>query len=157
MNKEYITTALYEWMESFLEKPNSLLDNWSPCPYARKARLDKKIYIDFEVPNIYKIVSLLDTYDVLVICYDHTKITASQFNSYAKNLNTELLPKNYVVLEDHPDAVEIINGVTMNFGECALLLIQKRDALKIASDQLKSTGYYKLWTKQDLNEVVNWR
>ena len=61
------------------------------------------------------------------------------------------------MLEDHPDATERINNVVMNFGLCALLFIQKKDKLAQASQQLKSKGYYSVWTEEELEEVVNWR
>ena len=40
MKKEII-----KWMKEFVEVPNVKLGNWAPCPYARKARLDKQIEI----------------------------------------------------------------------------------------------------------------
>ena len=64
---------------------------------------------------------------------------------------------NYVILEDHPDAIEYINGVTMNFGHCGLLLVSKLDMLNTASNQLKSKGYYDHWSQENLDEVVTWR
>jgi hypothetical protein len=157
MEKEYIIDKLNSWMINFVEKPNPLLGDWSPCPYARQARVNNKIYIDFEVSDIHTLLPLLETYDVLIICYDHNKIPAEDFRKYAADLNKDLLEKNYVVLEDHPDAVECINTLIMNFGECALLLIQKRDKLSKASEQLKNSGYYSVWSEENLNEVVNWR
>ena len=157
MNKDYITTELKKWIVDFLEKPNPLLGDWAPCPYARQARVNNKIYIDFELSNIYRALPLLEEYDVLIICYDHNKISAESFRNYAENLNTDLLEKNYVVLEDHPDATERISNVVMNFGICALLLVQKKDKLAKASEQLKSKGYYSKWSQEELDEVVNWR
>jgi len=40
MNKEQIRILLIDWMVNFLEKPNEKLSGWSPCPFARKARLE---------------------------------------------------------------------------------------------------------------------
>jgi hypothetical protein len=67
------------------------------------------------------------------------------------------MPINYVVLEDHPDSPEYVNGVKMNFGYCGLLIIQKLDKLNIAADKLKEQGYYDNWDKFSLNSVVSWR
>ena len=67
------------------------------------------------------------------------------------------MPINYVILEDHPLSPEYINGVNMNFGSCGLLLMQKLDKLNSASDQLRDKGYYKHWSKEDLDSVVTWR
>ena len=67
------------------------------------------------------------------------------------------MPMNYVILEDHPNIVENINGVCMNFGECGLMVLQKLDKLNNASDQLREKGYYKHWSQEDLDSVVSWR
>jgi hypothetical protein len=72
-------------------------------------------------------------------------------------MNTELLKQNYVVLEDHPDNVEIINGVRMNFGLAGLLVVQKLDKLQQAAELLKSKGYYSCWSEAELDSVVTWR
>ena len=67
------------------------------------------------------------------------------------------MQEDYVVLEDHPDKLEYVNGVNMNFGKCGLLLIQKLSKLNEASSQLKAKGYYDHWNQQVLDDVVNWR
>lgn len=162
MNQEFIIKQLNEWMVEFLEKPDPLLGNWPPCPYARQARINNKIDIRFsDVDNLVKDVtsslSALEEKDVVIICFDHNKIEPKELQYIVKKLNAYLLPNNYVILEDHPYAVEFVNGLLMNFNYCGLLLIQKADKLKEASEQLKSKGYYDVWGQQELDDVVNWR
>jgi len=41
MDLEQVKTDINRWIEEFLEIPNLALGGWSPCPYARRARLDK--------------------------------------------------------------------------------------------------------------------
>jgi hypothetical protein len=65
--------------------------------------------------------------------------------------------QDYVVLEDHPDSEEFINGVKMNFGECGLMILQRLSKLNKAADQLKDKGYYRTWSKENLDQVVHWR
>jgi hypothetical protein len=72
-------------------------------------------------------------------------------------MNQALMKVNVVALEDHPDIKESINGVDMNFGLCGLLLVQNLDKLNTASRQLKEKGYYRTWSLDNLNDVVNWR
>jgi hypothetical protein len=67
------------------------------------------------------------------------------------------MANNYVILEDHPDAPEFVNGVRMNFGYCGLLVLQKLDKINTASDQLRVKGYYDHWNTAALDQVVNWR
>ena len=67
------------------------------------------------------------------------------------------MKKDVVILEDHPDAVETLNGVEMNFRKCGLLLVQKLSKLSTASDQLRENGYYDNWPKENYEDVVAWR
>jgi hypothetical protein len=67
------------------------------------------------------------------------------------------MESNYIILEDHPDAVEYVNKVHMNFGHCGLLVVQKADKLAEASTQLNTKGYYDVWSKEELDSVVTWR
>jgi hypothetical protein len=64
---------------------------------------------------------------------------------------------DYVILEDHPDSIESVSGVRMNFGECGLFVIQKLSKLNEASNKLKSAGYYDYWDQKSLDNVVTWR
>ena len=100
----------------------------------------------------------LDHTEVVVIYFDHTKISALELEKLINVYNRQvLMARNYVILEDHPDAVELVNGVHMNFGHCGLLIIQKLDKLTTASEQLKSKGYYNTWSQSELDQVVTWR
>jgi hypothetical protein len=153
---------LFEWMINFVEQPNELLGGWSPCPFARKARLTDKIKIQYSeatrlLDSVFSNLDLLDQYEVVVIWFDHTQITPHDLGHQVIQLNTELLKQNYVVLEDHPDNVEIINGVRMNFGHAGLLVVQRLDKLQQAAEMLKSKGYYSCWSEAELDSVVTWR
>jgi hypothetical protein len=153
---------LITWIEEFIETPHDNLDNWAPCPYARSARINNKIYINEQgnesmLYDIMDAIDLLETYEVVVVCYDHNKFTPNAFSKFVKFANDWFKRDNIVILEDHPGDPEYVNGVKMNFGYCALLLIQKLDKLTEASEQLKSKGYYNVWSKESLDSVVNWR
>ena len=162
LNQTEITAHLLKWMEEFVETPHPALGNWAPCPYARAARINNKIEICFaETTELLSAVTeklpLLETQDVVVICFDHTKITTVDLQQWVEATNQQLLPTNYVILEDHPDSMEIVNGVCMNFGHCGLLVVQKLDKLNLAADRLKAKDYYNHWSQQELDSVVSWR
>lgn len=163
MEKEHITKQLTEWMINFVEKPNPLLNNWPPCPYARQARINNKFEIKFSEANhllittVEQSLPLLEDKDVIIICFDHTQIPANVLEQLVAAHNKSLMQRNYVVLEDHPDAEELLNGVKMNFGYCGLLLLSKLNVLNDASDQLRSKGYYDHWPKENIDSVVTWR
>ena len=48
-------------------------------------------------------------------------------------------------LEDHPDELEQVQGFKLNFGEQCLLLVQARNQLAEARNDLEAKGYYKNW------------
>lgn len=158
MDELQIQRDLEHWLVNFVEQSNTLLNNWPPCPYARQARLANQIHIVFDSPlEIAGYVPFLDNHDVVVLCFNPAEYSASQIELFTKHINSILMWKDYVILEDHPDSEEFINGVKMNFGKCGLLILQRLSKLNTAADQLKSKGYYHTWSKQNLDEVVNWR
>jgi hypothetical protein len=162
LDQEHTKTELINWMQEFVEKPNSALGDWAPCPYARAARLANKIEIVFCDADALKStvesqLSTLEDKDVVVVCFDHTEISASDLEAQVKSHNQLLMPRNYVILEDHPDAVEHVNGVHMNFGLCGLLVVQKLNKLNTAADTLRERGYYDQWDQAALDSVVAWR
>lgn len=163
MTPEEIEQRLTDWIVNFVEQPHPGLGDWPPCPYARQARVTNRIKIVHSDHNrltatIEKYLPELEHREVVVVCFDHTKISAADVEQLIKEYNQQvLLDRNYVILEDHPDAVEMINDVCMNFGHCGLLVIQKLDKLISASEQLKSKGYYNTWSQAELDQVVTWR
>ena len=162
LDQNQITQDLITWMQEFVEKPNPALGNWAPCPYARKARIDNQIRIVFsEVDHLWQTVQDclpgLDQQEVAVVCFDHTQIHHVLLETLVGKWNLGLMSQNYVILEDHPDNVETVNGVHMNFGKCGLLVLQKLDKLNRASDMLREKGYYDVWSPAELDQVVTWR
>lgn len=153
-----IQEELNKWLVNFVEKPNHLLNNWPPCPYARQARLSNQILTVFDSPlNIEIYLNYIGQYEVVVLCFDHEKFPATQVQQFVKHSNSVLMWKDYVILDDHPDSEEYINGVKMNFGMCGLLILQSLSKLNHAEKQLKDKGYYKTWSNENLDDVVNWR
>lgn len=153
-----IQQELNTWLINFVEQPNPLLNNWPPCPYARQARLSNQILTVFDSPLNYEIyLPYIGEYEVVIICFDHNKFSASQIELYVKHNNSVLMWQDYVILEDHPDSEEIVNGVKMNFGLCGLLILQRLSNLNQASKQLQDKRYYDTWSEENLNDVVNWR
>jgi len=162
LDKQQITSDLIEWMQDFVEKPNPLLNDWAPCPYARQARINKAIEIVFSEPlslvlNVERSLPLLEDKDVVIVCFDHTLIDANTIEELVRVHNSLLMTRDYVILEDHPDNTEMLNGVRMNFGKCGLLLVQRLSKLSTASKQLKEKGYYNTWPEENYADVVAWR
>ena len=163
MTPEEIEQKLTAWMVNFVEQPHPGLGQWAPCPYARQARITNRIKIVHSnhqrlIATVEQVLPELEQKEVVVVCFDHTKISAQELEKLIKVYNEQvLMARNYVILEDHPDAVEHVNEVHMNFGYCGLLVIQQLDKLTTASEQIKSKGYYDTWSQAELDQVVTWR
>jgi hypothetical protein len=56
-------------------------------------------------------------------------------------------------LEDHPDSVEDVNGVVMNQGKYALVLVQSLSKLNVAAKQMGAKGFYHAWPEEYLIEL----
>lgn len=155
-----IYDSLRAWIISFLDQPNDKLNGWSPCPYAKTALNNDKIHFLFDndlVSAVNQNKHILEDKDVLVIGFDKNIIQTESLISLVRELNENLSSEGIVILEDHPDHPEYINGVQMNFGDFGLLLVQKSEKLRDASDKLLKAGYYDCWSKENMDEVVNWR
>lgn len=162
MNNEEIKEQLTRWLIDFVEVSNAQLNDWAPCPFARQARVNNTISIKFatltEFDDVVKeSLETLENKEVVVVCFDHKLVTIDYLQAWVKKTNEVLMPLNYVILEDHPDIPEFINGIKMNFGVCGLLVIQKLDKLNNASNTLRNKGYYNVWSSENLDDVVNWR
>jgi hypothetical protein len=158
MDEHDIRQKLQHWLVDFVEKPNPLLNNWPPCPYARQARLANKILVVFDSPlSITNYTKDLENYDVVILCFDNHNYSSGQIELLTKHVNSILMLQDYVVLEDHPDSEEFVNGVRMNFGVCGLLILQHLSKLNNAANHLKDKGYYGSWSQENLDDVVGWR
>jgi len=149
-------------MTEFVEKNNPALGDWSPCPYARAARVSNMIDTMFTTVSEFSSVvreslDRLQSRDVVVVCFDHNDIDPVELQHWTSDMNRTLMPQDYVILEDHPSAPEYVNGIKMNFGHCGLLVIQRLSKLNSAADKLKSQGYYNTWDREAVDQVVSWR
>lgn len=151
---------ILKWIEEFVEQPNPKLGNWAPCPYARAARINNQIkIIEGTVPSadIDVLLSHEWEHEVYVYWYPTDEYSAELFQSMVKKLNKKLMPRDIVILEDHPKLIEHVNDVCMNFGKAALMIVQKLSSLNDAADKLERQGYYQHWTQEELDEVKTWR
>jgi hypothetical protein len=61
------------------------------------------------------------------------------------------------VLEDHPDAPELVNGVSMNQGTYALALVQNLTDLNEKARLMARKGFYASWPEEYLQELFQHR
>jgi hypothetical protein len=163
MESDKLKKDIAEWVLNWVSVHNESLGT-VPCPFAKQALLNNKI--DFATASdVDGIKNLCQFYtigglngEVFIIGIDKNSVLPATLSNLIKEVNSNILmPAGCVALEDHPDDEEIINGVKMNQGTWALVLIQSLEKLNQASLILKKQGYYDNWTKESYDDVVSWR
>ena len=157
---EYIT----KWMQEFVEQEHPVFAGLPPCPYARQARLRGRvsmIHMTSAEPdsNCWHHIERtnFDATDALILILDPKRWTLKYTHDVVDQLNSAFMPKDVVVLEDHPRQREEIHGVVVNNGRYILLLCQRLSTLNRFSEVLKKKGYYDQWSKKNIADVVTWR
>ena len=161
LDLERVQYDIERWIANFVEVPHPALGGWAPCPYARKARLDRDFEVRLGVNPYFDLKVLAQTgisCSVIIFVYESTAYTAEQFHTQLESANTEfLLHKDLLVLEDHPDLPEIVNGVCMNQGTYALALVQSLGDLEQKAQLLARKGFYDTWPESYLQGLFNHR
>jgi hypothetical protein len=162
MNLEQVTQDILNWSETFVEVPHPALGNWAPCPFARKARLSGTVRVlvgtdpYFDLRNCCR--DGLGTAEVVIYAYDPAEWDYATFHSSLEQANQDfLLANDLLVLEDHPDDAEIVNGIRMNQGTYALAMLQSLSKLNTAAAQMHTKGFYELWPDDYLTTLFNHR
>lgn len=141
--------------------PREELFGMAICPYAKKTVLNKSYTI--LSGNTNSIHSILDTVDLvkhqvtIIIIDDYLNFTIKDLEEITKYLNVDYKDRDFVILENDPRNPNIINGVTTTFDGGFLLLVQSLSDLNIKHSELSKSNYYSVWTKKQLDEIVNWR
>ena len=162
--KKTPTQKIKIWIKDFLTKRNPVFGDLPPCPFARKAMMDKKVEF-IELPRtadwrtIYQLIwnADFDSKDVLCIIADPAHFTAQQTVSMAEWFNEKQMPRDVVILEDHPEIDEHVKGVKLNNGHYTLFLVQSLSKLNRFSKMLENGPYYKNWSKDYLESVKGFR
>jgi hypothetical protein len=160
--QDQVRKDILYWLENFVERPHPALGNWAPCPYARRARLENDFEIRLGLAPIHDLVKIskqgLGGKSVVVVVYEADQYRHESFSTDIETANREfLLPNNMLALEDHPDDVEMVNGVCMNQGTYALALVQSLDDLNVKAQQLANKGFYNSWTEEYLKSLFKHR
>ena len=160
MNFSQAKTDIEQWIVDFVEKPNPVLNNWAPCPYARQARLNKQVDIRPGCFNPIDDLKQVDMgeFEVLAYVYDTERWSAAEFNELVETVNISYLAqKNLIALADHPDDVETVNGVVMNQGTYAIVFVQSLDKLNHFAVLLAAKEFYKGWDEEYLTVLFSGR
>jgi hypothetical protein len=155
MNLEQVKKDIESWIVNFVEVPHPALGGFPPCPYARKARLNNSYDVQLGTDLLEDLSTVasngLGGKEVLVLVYNRTQYTHEEFANTLDQANQQiLLPHDFLALEDHPDDLEIVNGVCMNQGTYALALIQSLSDLNDKAGLMAKKGFYDAWPEDYL-------
>jgi hypothetical protein len=152
-----VTYDIERWMATFVEVPHPALGGWAPCPYARKARLDRDFEVRLGVNPYFDLKFIAQTgiaKSVVIFVYESTDYSYEQFHAFIESANQEfLLSQDLLALEDHPADPEVVNGVSMNQGTYALALVQNLTDLNQKVQQMARQGFYDTWPEDYLQTL----
>jgi hypothetical protein len=162
MDLQQVKQDILSWSENFLEVPHPALGNWSPCPYARRARLNNQVDIQLGSDPYFDLEALaakgLGSAQVVIFAYDPMAWTQEYFEPRLDAANRDfLLAADLIVLGDHPDDAEIVNGVSMNQGSYALAMCQSLSDLDIKAGMMAAKGFYHNWPEEYLQQLFEHR
>jgi hypothetical protein len=162
------------WSKHYLEIPNLHLGGVPACPFAKKAWLDKKVWVSVKSKGSrYKVElnSCLKNLDfsvseILIFCdpyYSYSSndlhFVTEEYNDYYNKEDMYFMsfhPNNPATAEDQEFLVAPggeIPKVESNL-KYSMMLVQKFSQLQQASDKLKKQGYYKQWPDEYYQDVV---
>ena len=162
MNLDQVTQDIESWIMNFVEVPHPALGGWPPCPFARQARLKKSYEICVGTDPVHDLMRVsqsgLLNKEVIIYAYDPLLWPRHVFAAILSSANQEqLLPRDLIALEDHPDDVEIVNGVCMNQGKYALALVQGASELDARAKSVAARGFYHGWPEEYLQGLFQHR
>jgi hypothetical protein len=162
LNLAQVEQDIHHWIKNFVEVAHPALGGWAPCPYARKARLDRDFEVRLGLAPMHDMIQLsklgLGGKSVIVVVYNAQDYTHKEFSHALNIANREfLLPNDLLALEDHPDDAEIVNGVCMNQGTYALALVQGLTDLNQKAQLMANKGFYDTWPEDYLQELFRHR
>jgi hypothetical protein len=162
LNLDTVQADIESWIQNFVEVPHPALGGWAPCPYARKARIDRDFEVRLGLAPIHDLICIskhgLGGKSVVIIVYDPALHPYKDFTADLNTANEQfLLPNNLLALEDHPADPEIVNGVSMNQGTYALALVQSLSDLNNKAQFMARKGFYDSWPEEYLTALFKHR
>ena len=162
MKLEEVKADIAHWIENFLEVNNPGLDNRSPCPFARSARLKNSYQVRLGTEAYADMMDIsregLGDLEVVIFAYPKSFYTPEEFADIIDKTNQGfLLPMDLIALDDHPDHEESVNGVCFNQGTYTLALVQSLSDLNSRAKLMAKQGFYDQWPEEYLEDLFKHR
>lgn len=153
---------ILSWITNFVEVPHPALGGWAPCPYARKARMDRDYEVRVGLALMHDLIQLsrsgLRGKSVVIVAYELAHHTPDEFDHIIDTANQKfLLPAGLLALGDHPSDTEVVNGVVMNQGTYALVLVQNLEDLDKKASSIAQKGFYDTWPAEYVEILFKYR
>lgn len=164
--KEILTIRdqVEHWLKTFVTQPHFLLGNWPPCPYAQRAWMSGRVEVlPFQGDGalfLSRGVECLESQarDVVIgVCESWQDWPVPEWEQWVAAARRQLESFDLILMSDHPQRPEIVAGVKMNHGHLLLIFLQKKSALKSASAELVSQGYYAQWEPHLRDKMLKMR
>ena len=162
------------WSKHFLEVPNLHLGGVPACPFAKKAWLDKKVWVAVKTKNSTYKKELNDCLknldftkkEILIFCDPYFSYSPDELHMATEDFNEWYNRKDFYFMSFHPSnpATEEeqrflvspnkdvdVSGPDYKY---SMMLVQKFSQLQEASDKLHKQGYYKQWPDEYYRDVV---
>lgn len=141
--------------------PREELAGFPICPYAKQAITSNQHTVTYsKASDIEKALLTVDIGEfpvTIVIIIDYMQYSVDDMREKTAVLNNKYREKDLAILDNDPRTPFIINNVTTTFSGCYLWIVQSLSDLNHKHEALSKTNYYSVWTKKQLDEVVNWR
>ena len=162
------------WSKHFLEVPNLHLGGVPACPFAKKAWLDKKVWVSVKSKGTRYHEELnnhlhnlnFNISEILIFCDPYYSYSPHELHEITETFNTIYNMENMYFMSFHPSnpATEKeqrflvspnkdvdVSGPDYKY---SMMLVQKFSQLQEASDKLHKQGYYKQWPDEYYQDVV---
>lgn len=153
-------SKIHDWF-THIQTPKQELGGMPICPFAKAAIASKQYMIEqCSLEDIDEKVNECDIQKYKVCIFylpTYKEYIVEELEQKTKQLTDKYRKDDKVILDNDPRNPFIIQGVTTTFDECYLWIVQSLEDLTQKSNILKTTDYYKYWTKDQIDEVVTWR
>jgi len=162
-----VEADIRKWSSDFLELPNVNFNGLPPCPYAKKAFLDRQVVFNINtgIDGLVNAVKDYDTHEYdIVVWADEDPPEMEYLDGFCDGVNESLsiLGRDMHLMVFHPDysaedmGLDILDdgGVTDPDLYYAMVFIQRLSLLDDASIQLERKGYYENFPKDVYQSLV---